>query len=52
MFVPAAPYCLTRFSNRYFPLLGFAMTNRLILCLQNFTPVSATTFARPSAKAG
>lgn len=56
MFVPAAPYCLTRFFQPLFStvifFLGFAVTERIILCLRNFPPVYATAIARPSAKAG
>ena len=51
MFVPAAPYCLTRFLTVIF-FLGFAVTKRITLCLRNFPPVSATAIARPSVKAG
>lgn len=54
------PWCLSRqplivlpvFPTVIFLFGGFAMTNRIILCLRNFPPVSATTSARPSAKTG
>ena len=47
---PGSPLLSYLFFQPLFSSLGFAMTKRIILCLRNFPPVSATAIARPSAK--
>ena len=49
---PGSPLLSYPFFQPLFSSLGFAVTERMILCLRNFPPVYATAIARPSAKAG
>ena len=49
---PGSPLLSYPFFQLLFSSLGFAVTKRIILCLRNFPPVSATAIARSSAKAG
>ena len=49
---PGSPLLSYPFLQPLFSSLGFAVTERITLCLRNFPPVSATAIARPSAKAG
>ena len=49
---PGSPLLSYPVSNHNSFFFGFAITERIILCLRNFPPVSATAIARPSAKAG
>lgn len=49
---PGSPLLFYPFFQPLFSSLGFAMTERITLCLRNFPPVSATAIALPSAKAG
>uniref|UniRef100_UPI0035646005 hypothetical protein n=1 Tax=Bacteroides xylanisolvens TaxID=371601 RepID=UPI0035646005 len=49
---PGSPLLSYPFFQPLFSSLGFAVTERITLCLRNFPPVSATAIARPSAKAG
>ena len=49
---PGSPLLSYPFLQPLFSSLGFAVTERITLCLRNFPPVYATAITRPSAKAG